>query len=204
MGGKDTSQFAVRRAIFLDRDGVINANRPDHVKTWEEFVFLPRALDALHRIALSDFSIIVTTNQSGVNRGALTEKTLIGIHTRMSEDIRKMGGRIDAVYFCPHRPEERCECRKPGTKMYRDAARDWGVDLSSSYLIGDAMVDVEAALAIGATPLLVLTGRGEHQHALLIENNHSGYHVVANLWQAVEWIWEKEKIAENVKTPPTF
>jgi len=183
-----------RRAIFLDRDGVINHNRPEHIKTWDEFIFLPRALDALRRIAPSDFLTVVTTNQSGVNRGSFTEKTLREIHTRMMHEITRAGGRIDAVYFCPHKPDEGCDCRKPRTKMFRDAAREWGIDLSRSYMIGDAMVDVQAALAIGATPLLVLTGRGEDQHDLLIENNHSGFHVVADLFEAVDWIWAREKI----------
>jgi D-glycero-D-manno-heptose 1,7-bisphosphate phosphatase len=185
---------SLKRAIFLDRDGVINVNRPDHIKTWDEFIFLPRALDALRRIAASDFLVIVTTNQSGVSRGSFSEETLLDIHTRMVGEIRKNGGRIDAVYFCPHKPEEKCECRKPGTKMYRDAAREWSIDLSRSYMIGDAMVDVQAALAIGSAPLLVLTGRGERQHDLLIEKNHSGFQVVADLWDAVEWIWVREKI----------
>lgn len=193
----EKSQVAARRAIFLDRDGVININRPDHIKTWDEFIFLPRAVDALRRIASSEFLAIVTTNQSGINRGVFSQENLLNIHTRMAEEIRKNGGRLDAVYFCPHKPEEKCECRKPGIKMYRDAEREWGIDLTRSYMIGDAMVDVQAALAIGAMPLLVLTGRGERQHGLLIENNHSGFHVVANLWDAVAWIWAREKINDQ-------
>ena len=100
------------RAIFLDRDGVINHNRPDHIKTWDEFIFLPRTFEALQRVAASDFLAVVMTNQSGVNRGSFTEKTLRDIHARMSLEIQREGGRIDAVFFCPHKPEEKCECRK--------------------------------------------------------------------------------------------
>lgn len=184
----------LRRAIFLDRDGVINHNRPDHIKSWAEFIFLPRTFEALRRLAASDFLAVVVTNQSGVNRGSLSEETLREIHSQMMVEIQRQDGRIDAVYFCPHKPEESCDCRKPRTKMFRDAERELGIDLAGSYMIGDAMADVEAALAIGATPLLVLTGRGEDQHELLIEKNHSGFHVVADLWQAIEWIWQKEKI----------
>ncbi len=185
-----------RRAIFMDRDGVINENRPDHVKNWDEFVFLSRTFDALRRVAASDFLAVVTTNQSGVNRGAFTEQALRDIHSRMSFEIQREGGRIDAVFFCPHKSEEKCDCRKPRTKMFRDAAREWDIDLSRSYMVGDAMVDVQAALAIGATPLLVLTGRGEDQHDLLLENNRSEFHVVNDLWDAVEWIWQREKFKE--------
>lgn len=151
-------------------------------------------LDGLRRVAASDFLAIVTTNQSGVNRGSFTEKKLRDIHARMLREIKRAGGRIDAVYFCPHKPDEGCDCRKPRTKMFRDAADEWGIDLARSYMIGDAMVDVQAAQAIGAMPLLVLTGRGEDQHDLLLENNHSGFHVFADLFEAVEWIWAREKI----------
>lgn len=184
------------RAIFLDRDGVINANRPDHVKNWNEFVFLSRVKDALRRIAKSDFLTIVTTNQSGVHRGAFDERTLRDIHSQMSKAITRSGGRLDAIYYCPHLPEENCECRKPQIGMYRQAAETWGVDFARSYVIGDARADVQAAQAIGSTPILVLTGRGEDQHDLLIENNHSGFHVVNDLWDAIEWIWQREKILE--------
>lgn len=190
----NNQKLAKRRAIFLDRDGVINENRPDHVKSWDEFVFLSRAKAALNRIALSDFLAIVTTNQSGVHRGAFDERALRDIHIRMSREIKRAGGRLDAVYYCPHLPEENCECRKPCSGMYNQAAERWGIDFSRSYVIGDAMADVQAALAIGSTPVLVLTGRGEDQHDLLIENNHSGFHVANDLWDAVDWVWQREKI----------
>ncbi len=183
-----------RRAIFLDRDGVINENRPDHVKNWDEFIFLSRTKDALRRLATSDFLAIVTTNQSGVHRGVFNELALRDIHTRMSSAIARAGGRIDAVFYCPHLPDENCECRKPRTGMYRWAAEKWDVDFAHSYVIGDAMADVQAAQALGSTPILVLTGRGEDQHDLLIENNHSGFQVVDDLWDAVELIWQREKI----------
>ncbi len=173
---------------------MINENRPDHVKSWKEFVFLSRARDALHRVANSDFLAIVTTNQSGVHRGAFDEPTLRGIHARMSNAIKRAGGRLDAVYYCPHLPEENCECRKPKVGMFRQAAERWSVDFPRSYVIGDAMADVQAAQAIGSTPILVLTGRGEDQHDLLLENNHSAFHVANDLWDAVEWIWQREKI----------
>ena len=183
-----------RRAIFLDRDGVINENRPDHVKNWNEFIFLSRTKDALRRIATSDFLAVVTTNQSGVHRGVFDERTLRNIHTRMSNAIVRAGGRVDAVFYCPHLPNENCDCRKPRTGMYHQAADKWGVDFARSYVIGDAMVDVQAAQSIGSTPILVLTGRGEGQHERLIETNHSDFQVANDLWDAVEWIWQREKI----------
>lgn len=186
---------ARRRAIFLDRDGVINVNRPDYVKSWDEFVFLPRALDALKRLALSEFVIVVTTNQSVIARGMASAATVRDIHARMVAEVRRAGGRIDAVYYCPHLPGDKCDCRKPQPGLYRRAARDGNLDLPRSIVIGDAFTDVAAALAISARPILVLTGRGQTQHAEMVRHNHSGYHVADDLWSAVDWIAREEGIA---------
>lgn len=184
-----------RRAIFLDRDGVICANRSDYVKTWDEFVFLPHSLEALRRLAASDFVIAVTTNQSVVGRGLMTEATLRDIHTQMIAEIERAGGRIDAVYYCPHRPEDKCDCRKPLTGLYQRAERDFDINLVQSIVVGDALDDIVAARTIGAKPILVLTGRGREQHARMVEQNHSGYQVVNDLWSAVDWIAREEKIS---------
>lgn len=190
-----------RRAIFLDRDGVINANRPDHVKNWDEFAFLPRTLDALRQIAASDFLVLVTTNQAAIARGLTLDAAVRDIHTRMVAQVTSAGGRIDAVYFCPHHPDENCDCRKPRTGLYTQGAREWDIDLARSYVVGDAMADIVAARAIGAAPILVLTGRGNEQHEALKANNHrsdlghSGYYVAGDLLDAVEWIWRKEELA---------
>jgi D-glycero-D-manno-heptose 1,7-bisphosphate phosphatase len=185
-----------RRAIFLDRDGVINVNRPDHVKCWDEFVFLPRALDALRKIASSDFLVFVMTNQAAIARGLTTESAVRHIHTQMIAEIEKAGGHIDAVYFCPHHPDEKCGCRKPQPGLYLQAAQQFEIDLAASYVIGDAVADIGAALAIGARPILVLTGRGEEHHKQMQANNHNGYVVHADLMSAVEWIWRAEGLAE--------
>ncbi len=181
-----------RRAIFLDRDGVINANRSDHVKSWDEFVFLSGALDALRQIAASDFLIIITTNQSAIHRGLVDDPTMREVHTSMIESIERAGGRIDAVYYCPHLPEENCDCRKPKAGLYVQAAEKWDIDLARSYVVGDALVDLEAARAIGSKPILVLSGRGKDQQARLIEKNHSGYEVLDDLKSAVDWIARTE------------
>lgn len=183
-----------RRAIFLDRDGVINYNRPDHVKAWDEFVFLPRSLDALRRLAASDFVIVVVTNQAAIARGITAESMVRDIHARMIAEVKRAGGRIDAVYFCPHRPEDQCACRKPQPGLYQRAARELDLDLARSMVVGDALSDVVAAQTIGAHPILVLTGRGQEQHGALIEQNHIGYKVVDDLSSAVDWIADAEKI----------
>ncbi|MCI0478876.1 MAG: D-glycero-beta-D-manno-heptose 1,7-bisphosphate 7-phosphatase, partial [Anaerolineales bacterium] len=166
-----------QRAIFLDRDGVINVNRPDHVKSWDEFVFLPTALTALSKLATRDFRIIVTTNQAAIARGLVAEETVRAIHAQMIAQVERAGGRIDAVYFCPHHPDEKCGCRKPQPGLFAQAARDFEIDLARSFVVGDAFSDVAAALAIGAQPILVMTGRGRAQHAEMIANNYTEHQI---------------------------
>ncbi|MBI3740931.1 MAG: D-glycero-beta-D-manno-heptose 1,7-bisphosphate 7-phosphatase [Chloroflexi bacterium] len=187
------------RAIFLDRDGVICVNRTDYVKTWDEFIFLPRVFDALARLAASDFRVVIATNQSGVNRGNMTQTALDDIHARMQSEIRARGGRIDALYFCPHAPEENCECRKPRTQMYRRAAEKFAMDFARSYVIGDAVEDVQAAQALGARAILVLTGRGAEHNGKLLDAGNSDFHAATDLLDAVEWIEAREGLKRNAK-----
>ncbi|MBI5035630.1 MAG: D-glycero-beta-D-manno-heptose 1,7-bisphosphate 7-phosphatase [Chloroflexi bacterium] len=183
-----------RRAIFLDRDGVINVNRSDYVKSWDEFIFLPRTFEALRRIAPSDFVIVVTTNQAAIARGLTTEATVRDIHARMIAAVQTAEGRIDAVYFCAHHPDEKCACRKPEPGMFHFAADDFDLDLTQSFVVGDAWSDISAAQTIGAQPILVLTGRGQEQHAQMLKENRTGFCVVDDLLSAVEWIAQQEKI----------
>jgi D-glycero-D-manno-heptose 1,7-bisphosphate phosphatase len=143
------------RAVFLDRDGVINSDRSDFIKSWDEFEFLPTSLDALAVLARSPLKILVVTNQSGVGRGLLTEVTLQQIHARMIDRVRDFGGRIDAVYYCPHLPDANCACRKPSPGLFFEAARDYGINLTSSWAIGDRHRDVQAANRAGVNAILV-------------------------------------------------
>lgn len=177
-----------RRAIFLDRDGVINVNRPDHVKSWDEFVFLPRVLEALRYLAASEFVVVVITNQSTIGRGSSTTAAIEHIHAQMLAAIKNAGGRIDAVYYCPHKPDDGCDCRKPQTGMYRQAARELNLDLTQSIVVGDALTDITAAQAIGARAILVLTGRGQEHHAELQQQNHLSFDVATDLMGAVDLI----------------
>lgn len=187
------------RAVFLDRDGVICENRPDHVKSWSEFRFLPGALLALRRLAATPFRIVVVTNQAIVHRGTVPASAVEEIHERMARAVRRFGGRLDAIYCCPHRPEEGCPCRKPKPGLLLQAARDLGIQLEGSYLIGDALTDMEAALAVGCQPILVRTGRGAAQAEQVIQR-HPGIPVFADLLEAVMWIVHRE--AEALATPP--
>jgi D-glycero-D-manno-heptose 1,7-bisphosphate phosphatase len=184
----------VRRAVFLDRDGVINENRGDYVKSWEEFVFLPGALAALRRLAQSPFVVVVISNQSAVGRGLLSVERLEDIHRRMVGDVARCGGRIDAIEYCPHRPDEACDCRKPRPGLLRRAAREHNLDLPQSYFIGDSRSDVEAGINAGCQPVLVLTGRGGAERENLPEDMVARCHVADDLGAALDWVLGDDRV----------
>lgn len=183
----------MRPAIFLDRDGVINENRPDHVRSWEQVRFLPGVFDALRRLARSEYVVVVVTNQSAVGRGLMAAEVLHAINAGIVERICAEGGRIDAVYTCPHTPEAGCDCRKPKPGMLLAAAREHQLDLASSFLVGDAVTDVEAALSAGCQPVMVRTGRGQAQLAKLNHDSHGDVVVAADLAGAIASILGNEK-----------
>lgn len=174
-----------RPAIFVDRDGVINENRQDYVKSWEEFVFLPNVLGALKALRTNPRAIVVVSNQSAIGRGITSRSTVERIHERMLDVIHAHGGRIDAVYYCPHDPADGCDCRKPRPGLLVQAAQHLDLDLQRSVVIGDAMSDIEAALAVGCTPILVLTGRGRETLPGLVASGYDEVIVVHSLEQAV-------------------
>jgi histidinol-phosphate phosphatase family protein len=155
-------------AIFLDRDGAINRKMPegDYVKEWSEFSFLPGVLEAVRLLKENGFLIVVITNQRCVATGVITEGRLKEIHERMLNEIRKCGGDIDAIYFCPHDVSDRCNCRKPEPGMILRAIKDFRacnmeVDLEKSYAIGDSEKDITSAKALGIKAIKI----GEHSHA---------------------------------------
>ncbi|MBI4675269.1 MAG: D-glycero-beta-D-manno-heptose 1,7-bisphosphate 7-phosphatase [Chloroflexi bacterium] len=185
------SRESKRRAIFLDRDGVINVNRPDNVTSWDLFRFEEGSLDALARLRASDFYVIVVSNQSGIGRGQMTLTTVDAIHARMISEIEQAGGRIDRIYYCPHTAEEKCACRKPSPQMLWRGRDEFALSLTHSFLIGDWIDDVRAAQSAEVVPLLVRTGRGERA---LVEMQNAGMALPAvfeNLAAAVEWILKK-------------
>jgi D-glycero-D-manno-heptose 1,7-bisphosphate phosphatase len=156
-----------QRALFLDRDGVINENRPDYVRRWADLQLLPGALTALQRLAQTEWAIVVVTNQSGVGRGLIPPARAEAINERLRDSVAVAGGRIDAVFMCPHAPWSGCDCRKPAPGLLLRAAAEMDLDLHRSVLIGDALSDIAAARAAGlCRAMLVRTGRGEEQLAL--------------------------------------
>lgn len=148
------------RLAIVDRDGVINYDRPDHVKSPEEWEPIPGSLEAVARLNRAGYRVIVVSNQSGLGRGLFGIDTLHAIHEKMERLLKEAGGVVDALFFCPHRPDEGCECRKPGTGLFREIAWRYRTRLQAVPVIGDSRRDVDAAIGCGARPILVRTGRG--------------------------------------------
>jgi D-glycero-D-manno-heptose 1,7-bisphosphate phosphatase len=149
------------RLIILDRDGVINHDSDQFIKTPDEWHPIPGSLEAIARLSHAGFRVAVCTNQSGIGRGLFDMATLNAIHNRMHRALSQVGGRVDAVFFCPHTGEAKCECRKPQPAMMIEAGRRFGADLATVPCVGDSLRDLQAADAAGAQPILVLTGKGE-------------------------------------------
>ncbi|MBI1879792.1 MAG: D-glycero-beta-D-manno-heptose 1,7-bisphosphate 7-phosphatase [Chloroflexi bacterium] len=191
------------RAIFLDRDGVICENQSDHVKSWSEFKFLPGAKSGLVTLSRLGLPIIVVTNQAAIGRGMVSADVVEAIHQRMVAEITTWGGRIDRVIYCPHRPEDRCDCRKPKPGMLLQAAQELNLDLSRSYLVGDAASDIQAGQQVGCRTYLVLTGRGVEQ---LVPALHlaegSSLVVTRNLVEAANYIFKREMIGKGESDRP--
>lgn len=151
----------LKQALFLDRDGVINEDREDYVKSWGEFRFIPGVRSALKKIRQAKIPVVVITNQSVIGRKIIEESALSLIHDRMIKAIQKSGGRIAKIYFCPHRPDEKCQCRKPRIGLLKKAAREIDLDLRKCLFVGDSLKDIQAGKRAGCRTLLVQTGQGK-------------------------------------------
>jgi D-glycero-D-manno-heptose 1,7-bisphosphate phosphatase len=149
------------KLIILDRDGVINQDSDNFIKSPREWVAIPGSLDAIARLTQADYHVVVATNQSGVARGKFDMMTLNAIHQKMHTCVEQAGGEIDAIFFCPHAAEDDCDCRKPKPGMLHAIARRFDVNLKSVPTVGDSLRDLQAGFVVGCTPYLVLTGKGE-------------------------------------------
>lgn len=149
------------KLIILDRDGVINYDSPSYIKSPDEWKPIPGSLEAIARLNQDGYHVVVATNQSGVGRGLFEMATLNAIHDKMHRAVGQAGGRIDAVFFCPHANDAGCNCRKPKPGLLREIASRFNVNLQGVPSIGDALRDLEASAAVGAQPILVLTGKGK-------------------------------------------
>jgi D-glycero-D-manno-heptose 1,7-bisphosphate phosphatase len=149
------------KLVILDRDGTINHDSDQYIKSPAEWRPIEGSLEAIARLTHAGYRVVVATNQSGIARGLFDTSTLIAIHQTLQRAAAQAGGRIDGFFFCPHAADSACDCRKPKPGMLLDIARRFNVQLADVYMVGDALRDVEAAAAAGARPVLVLTGKGK-------------------------------------------
>jgi D-glycero-D-manno-heptose 1,7-bisphosphate phosphatase len=149
------------KLVVLDRDGTINHDSDQYIKSPAEWKPLKGSLEAIARLTQAGYRVVVATNQSGIARGLFDMATLNAIHDAMHRAVGQAGGRIDAIFFCPHAADANCECRKPKPGMLREIAKRLNVSLEGVPIVGDALRDVQSAAAVGARPILVLTGKGK-------------------------------------------
>lgn len=187
-------------AIFLDRDGVIIENRSDYVRQWSHVTVLPKAIDALSGFKRQGFKIVVVTNQSAIGRGLMTFEDAQAINERLVAAIKESGGWVDAVFMCPHKPEDNCECRKPQPGLLLQAAQQFSLDLRSSWMVGDAWTDLLAGQSAGVEgTIMVRTGRGAVQLLQTQREEMKPYFVCDDVFDAFTKITflKGDKTAEN-------
>ena len=184
-----------RPAVFLDRDGTLS-EEVGYVRELESFRLYPWSGPSVRRLNDAGLRVIVVTNQAGVARGFLTEEILARVHDRLVDELAREGARLDAIYYCPHHPEgtveayrRECDCRKPKLGMLTSAAREHGIDLASSFVVGDHYRDLELGFRSGARAVLVLTGHGRDEYRMGRETGaRPPDHVAETLREATEWI----------------
>jgi D-glycero-D-manno-heptose 1,7-bisphosphate phosphatase len=149
------------KLVILDRDGVINVDSAQFIKSPEEWIPIPGSLEAIAMLNQSGFRVALATNQSGIERGLFDMSTLNAIHDKMHRALGQFGGRIDALFYCPHTADSNCNCRKPKPGMMEEISKRFGTDLAGVPSVGDSLRDLQAGLPMGAQPVLVRTGKGE-------------------------------------------
>ncbi|MHB0921881.1 MAG: D-glycero-beta-D-manno-heptose 1,7-bisphosphate 7-phosphatase [Thiomonas delicata] len=175
------------KLVILDRDGVINEDRDDYIKSPDEWVPAPGSLAAIARLHHEGWRVVIASNQSGFGRGLFDMNTLNAIHLKMQKSLATAGGRLDAIFFCPHAPEDHCNCRKPKPGLFQDIANRYGLDdLRDVPAVGDSLRDLQAAQPLGCGLHLVRTGKGER--TLAAETLPTGTHVHDDLAAFTDWL----------------
>ena len=186
------------KLVILDRDGTINEDRDDYVKSPEEWVPVPGALEAIARLNHNGWHTVVATNQSGIGRGLFDMTALNAMHLKMHQMLAVHGGRIDSVFFCPHVNEDRCDCRKPLPGLFQQIGERFGLDLDAVPVVGDTLRDLQAGVAAGCEPHLVRTGKAapermnDAQIAELVAQV-PGTRVHASLDAFAEWLIARDR-----------
>jgi len=185
-------------AIFLDRDGVLIENREDYVRDWSQVVIFPAAIQALSKSVVEKYKIVIVTNQSAVGQNLITLETAHEINNKLTIAIKQMGGHVDGVYMCPHVPEDQCNCRKPQPGLLLQAARELSLDLSASWMIGDAWSDLLAGQAAGTRGnVLIKTGRGAGQLFLPRPEHLKEHFVFEDIHEAIQAILDLDGCSQD-------
>ncbi|HCU80661.1 MAG TPA: D-glycero-beta-D-manno-heptose-1,7-bisphosphate 7-phosphatase [Chloroflexi bacterium] len=183
-----TPYSKARKAVFLDRDGVINHNLNNYVRSIDDIRIIPRSLQAIANLTKSEYAIVIVTNQSAIGRRLITPEIAQQINEFILNKIQSAKGVIDGIYVCPHHPKTHCNCRKPKPGLLIQAATELNLDLEKSWLIGDAITDIQAAIAVKANPILVATGRGADQANTLDNNKLAHIPFEKDLYDAAKYI----------------
>ena len=183
------SQTILRNVVYLDRDGTINYDSPDYIKSRSEFKFIPGSIEAIRLLTLSGFTSIVITNQSALARKFISPGELDDIHALMKDAIISGGGKITDIFFCSHMPDDGCECRKPAPGLLLQAQRKYNRDLSKSNMVGDSAKDIECARNAGCgQAVLVKTGKDDEAEHILKTKRIVVDYTAKNLFDAAKWI----------------
>lgn len=174
------------KVVFVDRDGVINRDRDDYVKSVAEFEFLPGAPEALARLYRGGWTLFIVSNQASIAKGLMTTDELERINAVIRARVEAAGGKIERMYYCPHHPDDKCDCRKPLPGMLHQAERDYDIELSRAVFVGDAERDIRAGKSAGCRTILVLSGKLTAEDAAAITPTPD--HVAADLSAAADWI----------------
>jgi len=177
------------KLVILDRDGTINQDSDEYVKSADEWIPMSGALEAIARLNHAGWHVVVASNQSGLGRGLFDVAALNAMHTKMHKLLAAAGGRIDAVFYCPHSPEETCNCRKPLPGLFEQIGERYGMDLKGVHTVGDSLRDLQAGSAAGCAPHLVLTGKGEKLKGQALPADFpEGTRVHADLGEFADWL----------------
>ncbi|MEK6947274.1 MAG: HAD family hydrolase [Nanoarchaeota archaeon] len=173
----------MKRTVFLDRDGSIVEDK-GYTYRLEDYKLIPNAVEGLK--LLKDYKLIIVTNQSGIGRGYFAMEDFEKFNNHLILELKKHNIKIEKTYVCPHNPEDNCDCRKPKTKLIKDAAKEFNIDLSKSFMIGDKNIDIQMGKNAGVKTILVLTGNGMKEK----ENSNADY-IAKDLVEAAKWILNK-------------
>jgi len=177
----------MNKAVFLDRDGTIN-QEIHYLTDPRDLELLPSVAEAIKMLNEAKFEVIIVTNQSAIARGLLTKRKLEEIHNRLLKILNDKGAKIDAIYYCPHHPDENCTCRKPKSGLIFKASKEHSIDLSESYVVGDKLIDIKSGRNAGCKAILVLTGYGKTELPEKIEFGTDFQYIADNLYDAAVWI----------------